>query len=347
VKISKGQMLIISLLFFLLNIQNIPAQKNPDNSISKKTDQLILNGIEATINENYDLAQKIFQKMISQRPEDPAGYFFLGSAYQTQMIDYASAFKEKDFFRYMEKSIELAEKGIEKNQKDIQAYFYLGNAYGALAVYEGKRKNLWKAFKCALEAKSAIKKAYELDSTFYDCYVGLGSYHYWTSVLTKPLHFLPFFKDERKRGIEELKIAAEKGIYSKDVANYGLIWVYIEEKHYRQAIELATEMDKKYPQTKLFLWPIAEAYYLKKDWINSIYYYQKILGKIGNPDKSRYINTIECRYRIAESFFKLSKKKECKEECEKILSLRLDKDIEKRVKKILKDVESMLEKCSK
>lgn len=330
---------------FLFYLHSISAQNNQKNSEFQDIEQLIKDGIDATIKEDYDLAQLNFNQIIFQRPEDPAGYFFLGSVYQMQMMDYASAFKRKDFFKNMRKSIKLAEKRIEKDEADIWAHFYLGNSYGALAIYEGKRGRLWKGFKYALKAKSAIKKAVKLDSTFYDCYVGLGSYHYWTSVITKPIHFLPFFKDERKRGIEELKIAGEKSIYSKEAANYGLIWIYIEEKHFGKAIKLAEKMDKKYPETKLFLWPIAEAYYLKKDWVNSIFYYQKLLKKIGNPDKSRYINTIECRYRIAESFYRMGKKKECIKECERILSYRLDKDIEKRLKDQLKKTKNLLKKC--
>lgn len=347
-KLRSQRVNLVSALFILLFLISPLSQtisQPTTNNQQLKTDKLILAGIDATIREDYELAERNFKRIISLDPENPAGYFFLGGCYQTQMTDLSSDFREKEFYRVLEKSIQLSKKKIEKDKKDVGAHFYLGNSYGALAVYDAKRKKWWSGLRKGLKAKSAFKKVIELDSTFYDAYLGLGSYHYWVSVVTKAFRWLPFFRDERKKGIEEVKLAAEKSLYSKESADYGLIYIYIEEKEYDKAIQLAKKMNQEYPESKLFLWPLAEAIYLEMDWINSIRYYQKLLDLIGNPDPSGYFNTIESRHRIAECYFHLKMYDKCREECQKILDYPLTPKVKKNLKKELKKTKKLLKEC--
>ena len=339
---------LFSPLFVFLFLSLIPAStfsQLTTNSQKSTTTELILHGIDASIRENYTNAEDNFKKIISLDPENPAGYFFLGACYQTQMIDLESDFREKEFYQNLEKSIQLSKKKIEKDENDVRAHFYMGNSYGSMAVYDAKHKRWWSGLRKGLKAKSAFKKVIELDSTFYDAYLGLGSYHYWASVTTKALRWLPFFRDERKRGIEEVKLSAEKSLYSKESALYGLIYIYLEEKEYDQAIRLSREMNQQFPESKLFLWPLAEALYLKKEWMNSIACYQQILKLIQNPDPSGYFNTIECRHRMAESYLHLKMYDKCKEECEKILKYPLSPEVQKKQKKKLKEIGKLLKKC--
>jgi tetratricopeptide (TPR) repeat protein len=335
----------VFIIFLFLLLPFTESLTQPTNNQPPTTKELILQGIDAGIRENYELAENIFTRIISAEPENPEGYFFLGACYQTQMIDLESDFKEEEFYHNMEKSIELSKKRIEKDGNDIWAHFYLGNAYGSMAVYDAKHKRWWSGLKKGLKAKSAFKKVVELNSTFYDAYLGLGSYHYWVSVVTKSLRWLPFLRDDREKGIEEVKLAAEKSLYTKESALYSLIYVYLEEKEYDKAINLAMEMNQRFPESKLFLWPLADALYMKRDWENCIRHYEKILKLISNPDPSGYFNTIECRHRMAECYFHLELYDKCKEECERVLSYQISEDVKKRLKKELKDTKNLLEKC--
>lgn len=331
------------LLLFLI-VPKSSAQVRPKNEKPEIT-ALILEGTQATIRENYELAEKNFKEIISREPENPAGYFFLAGCYQTQMIDLESDFREDEFYRNLEKSIQLSKNRVKEDEDDVRAHFYLGNSYGSIAVYDANHKRWWSGLKKGLKAKSALKKVIELDSTFYDAYLGLGSYHYWASVVTKMLRWLPFFRDERKRGIEEVKLAADKSLYSRESAEYNLTYIYLEEKKYRKAIGLAKRMNQEFPESKLFLWPLAEAVYLKRDWMGAIGWYQRILELIGNPDPSGYFNAIECRERIAECYFNLKMFDKCKQECEKILEYPLSKEVQKKQKKKLKKTETRVKKC--
>jgi len=310
--------------------------------------RLLLEGIEATFQENYPLAESRFETLIQMAPEDPAGYFFKAALYHAQMIDYESNFKENDFHKNIKMAKKLARKRIKRDKKDAWSYLILGNTYGAKAVYDAKRGKWWSGLNNGLYAKSALKEAIKHNPKIYDAYVGLGAYHFWASVTTKAFWWLPFIGDHRQKGISQVKLAYEKSTFSSGAAASGLIWIYIEEKKFDQAISLAQKMQSKYPQGKSFLWALAQAYYEKKDWHNALLKYQELLERIernhasGNPDQS--YNLIECKFFIANCLFSLGRYDECISVCEQISNLPLDKRIQKRQKAKLKKTQEMLEK---
>ncbi|KPL01367.1 MAG: hypothetical protein AMJ91_00385 [candidate division Zixibacteria bacterium SM23_73_3] len=309
---------------------------------------VILEGVEATFQENYPLAENRFKALIEMAPEDPGGYFFLAALYQAQMIDYESNFKEKDFYENIKMAKKFAGKRIEKNKKDAWAYLILGNTYGAKAVYDAKKGKWWSGLNSGLYAKSALKETIKHNSEIYDAYLGLGSYHFWASVMTKAFWWLPFIGDHREKGISEIKLAYEKSIFSSAAAASGLIWIYIEEEKFDQAISLAQKMQSEYPQGKSFLWALAQAYYDKKDWHNALLKYQELLKRIEknhaskNPDQS--YNLIECEFYIARCLFGLGRYDECGFVCEEILNSSLNEKIQKRQETKLKETQKLIER---
>src|SRR3972149_7146132 len=318
-----------------------PAERSSDFSFYRN---LIIEGINATLNENYLYAEGRFRQIIREEPEDPAGYFFLGALYQAEMMDYEGDFKEEEFYSNLETAIRLAKKRVKSGNETPWDYLYLGNSYGYLGVYKARKGGWWPAFKNALKAKSAFKKAVELNPNFYDAYVGLGSYHYWTSYFTKSFTWLPFFADERKKGVEELKLAAKESLFSKVAALNALIWIYIKEKNYSPAIALADRLQKEYPDGKIFLWALATAYYEKYDWPKAIEYYTLIKKKLKNNPAENYYNLIECQYRIAASFFYSGPFSGCISICREALGYDLDKKTRERQKEKLNKIKELLDK---
>lgn len=323
------------------SLRDDPSAKLSDSSFYIN---LINEGINATLNENYFYAESRFRQIIREEPEDPAGYFFLGALYQAEMMDYEGDFKEKEFYSNLETAIRLAKKRIKSGNETPWDYLYLGNSYGYLGVYKARKGGWWPAFKNTLKAKSAFKKAVELNPKFYDAYVGLGSYHYWTSYFTKSFAWLPFFADERKKGVEELKLAAKESLFSKVAALNTLIWIYIKEKNYSPAIALADSLQKEYPDGKIFLWALATANYEKYDWHKAIEYYGLIKKKLNNNPAENYYNLIECQYRIADSYFNSGDFPECISICREALSYDLDKKSRERQKEKLNKIKELLDK---
>jgi tetratricopeptide (TPR) repeat protein len=336
---------ILSLLLFFFTHLSFSQALKKENE--EKIKELIISGKENIFQDNFIEAEKSFQKIIELEPENPAGYFFRAALIQAEMMDGEDYQKEGLFYKNIEKSINLGKEILENNKKDKWGNFFLGGSYGALSLYESRRGNWWKGLRMGLKAKSFCEKGFKGDSTFYDPLVILGGYHYWSSVVTKIFHFLPFISDKRKKGIEELKKATEKSLFSRETAENALVWIYLKEKRFKEAVEICNRMLKKYPEGKTFLWGKATVYYESYDWVNAIKIYAEIVKKIEAQGKGNYFNIVECQYRIAQSFFNLGKFNECIKVCQEVKNLPLEKEIIQRQKDKLKELDELLERSLK
>jgi tetratricopeptide (TPR) repeat protein len=349
VRTRKGFALVCAMAFLLFRPQLSFPEKYVDYQ-SPQIKSLLLEGIDASFQEDYAKAESKFQTLIRMAPQDPAGYFFLAALYHAQMIDHESNFREEEFYRCVKAAKKLARNRIKQDKEDAWAYLVLGNSYGAKAVYEAKKGNWWSGLNEGLRAKSTLKEAIKRNPELFDAYVGLGSYHFWASVMTKALWWLPFLGDHREQGITEMKLAYEKSTFSQAAAASGLIWVYIRLKEYDQAISLAHKMQNRYPQGKSFLWGLAEAYYDKRDLNNALLHYQDLLRRLEenhsseNPGQS--YNLIECRFYIANCLFGLGRYSECDSVCQEILDFPLKEKIHQRQKNKLNRTRKLQEKCS-
>jgi tetratricopeptide (TPR) repeat protein len=313
--------------------------------------RLLNEGIRASFQEDYQLAEERFDSLVWMAPEDPAGYFFKAALLNAQMIDYESKFREKEFYQNVKTAKKLARERIKKDKENAWLYVILGNSYGAKAVYDARQGKWFSGLQEGLKAKSAFKEALKHDSELYDAYVGLGSYHYWASVITKSFHWLPFFGDNRKQGLAEMNLALKKSTFSTPAAASGLVWMYIREGRFDQAIELAQKMQSEYPRGKSFLWPMAEAYFDKREWTYALSRYRELLERLQIEHEQETIdqsyNLIECRFYIANCLFGLAKYAECDSVCQEILNFPLEEEIQKRQKEKLKRTKELLEKCQK
>ncbi len=313
--------------------------------------ELLQEGIQASFREDYRLAEERFDSLVRMASNDPAGYFFKAALYHAQMIDYESRFKEKEFDHNVKKAKKLAQERIKRHKNDAWTYLVLGNSYGAKAVYDARKGKWLSGLQEGLMAKSALKEAVKRDPELYDAYVGLGSYDYWASVMTKAFHWLPFIGDHREKGMAEMKLALEKSTFSSAAAASGLIWMYIREGDFDQAIHLAEKMQSEYPQGKSFLWPLAEAYYDKRDWNGALLRYRELLERLEvehnheNVDQS--YNLVECRFFIAHCLFGLARYTECDSVCQEILNFPMDEKLRNRHKEKLKKIQKLSERCRK
>ncbi|MFH1337164.1 MAG: tetratricopeptide repeat protein [Candidatus Zixiibacteriota bacterium] len=353
--------LLLSFTVLLLSPHRSFSEKYLDYQ-DERIKNLLQEGVDASFRENYPAAESIFDRIILLAPQDPAGYFFKAALYQAEMVDYESNFREKEFYENVNLAKTLSLERIKANRKDPWAYLLLGNAYGSKGLYDARKGNWWSGLNNGLSAKSALKEALERNPELYDAYVGLGSYHYWASVVTKAFWWLPFFGDHRKEGMEEMTLAYEKSIFSSDAAANGLIWMYIQEKKHDLAINLSEKMQSKYPQGKSFLWGVAQAYFEKKDWKNALAKYRELLEKLEEnymdqkpenasggtnqtstkPDQN--YNIIECQYYIANCLFSLGRYQECASVSEETLNSNFGEQVEKRQKNRLKIIQKLLEK---
>lgn len=297
-KISKYLILIIIFSIFVIDVN-----AQPDS-----THQLTLQGIDYASTLQYEKAIDVFDKIISLEPNDPKGYFLKSAAYfwvfSTDMHNESvgDTLKEWSF-----KAVEVAEARLDENEDDIDARFFLGGAYGTLGRYYGITKSFLKAYWYGQKGKNYLEEVIESDSTYYDAYLGLGIYHYLADVLPKFVKILSFLfgvDGDRDKGIYELNLAAEKGVYTKTEAMFFLSAIYTyREKEYEKAVEILTKLLNKYPNNGGALIHLGRCYSYMGKCDLALKTFQQILDQ---GEENIRLPITSLHYQMGDVYFKLN-----------------------------------------
>jgi len=230
----------------------------------------------AMLNARWDEAYAIYDKIRSENPGNPTGYLFTAAAIQSEMIDREENIQDDRFVRMLDSTKVISERILENCSPYDSAlcYLFLGHQYAYRAVWESRFGSSISAISYGMKAKNRYNDGLKADSSLIDLYLGLGSYHYWKTVKAGFLTFTGIFKNERKKGIEELILASDSALFSQNGARSALIWVWINEKEYDKALTMAGEMNDTYPGGNFFLWPMAESFYKSENYLMAIGVYE-------------------------------------------------------------------------
>jgi tetratricopeptide (TPR) repeat protein len=272
------------------------------------TQQLIIEGIDFASTLQYEKAIEVFDKLIILEPDNPRGYFLKSATYfwifSTDMHNEAMGDTLKEWSL---KAVEVAEDRLDENDNDIDALFYLGGSYGTLGRYYGATKSYLKAYWYGQKGKNYLEEVVEKDSTYYDAYLGLGIYHYLADVLPRFVKILSFIlgvDGDKDKGIAELNIAAEKGIYTKSEALFflGAIYTY-REKEYDKAVNIFNKLLEKYPDNCGALIHLGRCYSYMGKCDLALQTYFKILNS--GEEKNR-IPMTSLHYQMGDVYFKMN-----------------------------------------
>lgn len=261
-----------------------------------------LNSVTAHIyNDRFERAERIIDSLSATGCCRPFDFLASSILYQSVMMAAESDSLKSEFFTALDSVEAYAERMLSDGRDSTIAYYLLGHQYAFRSLYDGRAGHTWSAVKKGLKARNAYSKGYELDSTFHDIALGLGSYRYWKSVKTNAINWTPLFKDEKGNGIELLRRAADSSEISRDAAKTSLIWVYINEKRYAEAIRLAEEMRRRFPHGLTFLWAMGEAYYRLGDCDQAILIYTDLFQRLKrNP--GNFYNIIEAAWYLSQCY---------------------------------------------
>jgi len=257
---------------------------------------LIISGIELTLNEEYSQARELYSELQTKYPRHPGPPFFIAATYQAEMKDHEDFEYEQEFVNNIELSIDLADKLRNEDEDDAWAYYFMGASNLYWALFEGRKDGKWSVAHKGIRGKNLMEKCLGIDSTMYDALAGLGSYRYWGDVKGGIFAKLPFVGGDRRQGIEDLRIAAEKSIFSGDLAQSALIYVYIEEGKYDLADSLAVGMRKKYPHSKSFLWARAFANLEAERYESALEFFDSLKAIIEQENQSSKYNLVQISY---------------------------------------------------
>ncbi len=103
---------------------------------------------------------------------------------------------------------------------------------------------------------SHLEEAIRQDPKLYDAYMGFGLFRYLVAKIPKSLRWvlnMIGFEGDLEGGLKALKLAAEKGIYSRTEASFFLAQFLFQEKRYDEAFAYLNPLIEKYPRNTLFL----------------------------------------------------------------------------------------------
>ena len=292
----------IPIIIFLFALSNLHASMNDTLHV------MALRGINFASGLQFDKAVETFDKMIEMEPENPQAHFLKSATYFWMFSsDMHNEELGEEFKNLSYKAVEVAEAKLETDEDDIDALFYLGGAYGSLGRYYGIKKSFINAYWYGKKGVNILEDVVELDSTYYDAYLGLGIYHYLADVLprfVKVLSFILGIDGDREQGIRELKLVAEKGVYTKSEAMFflGAIYVY-RERDYDKAMLIWDELLIKYPENPGVLIHVGATYSRMGKCDQSLEIYDKVLAKL-NEKMLTPVSSIH--YQMGQVYFRMN-----------------------------------------
>jgi hypothetical protein len=211
----------------------------------------VIQGINHLYDLEFDEAERLFSKIVAEKPDYPAGYFYLAMATWSRLsVGFWTAANLKEFVERIDLTISVAKKGIEKNEKDSRNYFYLGGALGFKGRFELMQQKWFSSYNLAYDAIQALKTCQELDPDNKDVLLGLGIYDYYTAKLSGVLKFLTYLflhRGDKDEGLRKLNVAANKAVYSGPEAKSMLIHIYLYlEEDYNKALPIIQDLRAKF-----------------------------------------------------------------------------------------------------
>ena len=242
--------LIVVFVFAVLFSLNLSAQNEMQNLVKK--------GINETYSLNIPEAQKTFDKVISKFPQKAEGYLYKSQIFLWSYLGSKDEADLKLFNKYNDIAVKRIDSLLNKNPKNLDLIFLNGLTYQLKAMAYTTQGSSLDAFWAAKKSVSNYEKTLDLDSTYYDSYLGLGLFDY-------ALSFVPsFFKwaltisglsYDKDRALKYLTIAYNKSPRGKSEAAFHLSKIYLEYlADYNKAAKYLTLLIDKYPNNSLFLY---------------------------------------------------------------------------------------------
>jgi tetratricopeptide (TPR) repeat protein len=229
------------------------------NAQDARFDSIVVDGIKQVYSIEFDSANKTFQKLISDYPSHPAGYFFVAMIdWWNILLDTSTDEYDEIFFNKIENVIDRCDKILEEDPDNVDALFFKGGSIGFKGRLNSLRDDWLSAADNGRIALPLVEQAGELDPTNVDVQLGFGIYNYYAAVIpeeypiVKPLMiFIP--SGDKALGIKQLNSIAKNGKYTKYEAQYFLMTLYYNfEKDFNAAELYSIMLNNEFPNNPIF-----------------------------------------------------------------------------------------------
>jgi hypothetical protein len=239
---------------------------------------LIQTGYHQMYNLEFDGAHKTFAQFEQQSPNDPLGHVSNAAAYLFAEFDrlnilQSEFFVNDDRFRHakklnpdpavrkafdgeLSKAEELANGILARSPQDTDALFANILTMGLRADYAALvEKHYLDSLRVIKNSRETAEKLLALDPNYYDAYLAIGVENYMLSLKAAPVRWLLSLggaQVDRERGIQNLRLTAEKGHYLSPYARLLLAVAAMRNKDWTQARDLLTALVHDFPHNRLY-----------------------------------------------------------------------------------------------
>lgn len=282
----------ISLLFFCVMA---PATASSQILQDPRQHQLLLRGIDETLNQRYDSAEAVFSRIINEFPSHPVGYLYLAGMLQAKFTDYGDRFNEERYDGLLDAAIEKAKPFLDDPKRAASGHYYTGAAKAFRSFTRSENGNIPSSVYFGLAAGSSMERCLEIDSSYVEARNILGSFYFWRSKLA----WIPFVPDRSAEGIAMVERSFNHP-YEKHLASHNLMVIFTEGKRYADAVRYGNAMLAEYPENRLFLWDLMTVYeqWGREKELETVV--QRLFkSTLGAPVINRYTEAV-CRLKLAQ-----------------------------------------------
>ncbi|MGR3302850.1 MAG: tetratricopeptide repeat protein [Candidatus Scalindua sp.] len=288
----------------LCNFSNAESIKWSDAQQNPLIEKIRL-AMDANYRMDSERSEDIFNEAISKWPEDPMPYLFKGGLYLNK-FRYLNDNMEEERARLKEqilylnnKVIDIARRRIKEDPNDVRAYYCLGGANGNLGRFYIINGKWWKGFWKGKKGFKILEKIVKKNPKYYDAYIGLGIFHYFSATLPKVVKVLSFLlggpKGDKEKGIRELKLVRDNSTLLSIEARRILLRVFRFEKDWNGFYHTSKWLAEHYPENLYFQIPYIYGLTQDRQYSTAQHQLSKVDSLLEN-DPSRLPLSIRVKY---------------------------------------------------
>jgi hypothetical protein len=273
-------MLIPSLIIAILSASALLAAPTvPEPNVNPVIDL----GYRQMYDLNFDDAHKTFAQWERDHPDDPIGPVSNAAAYLFAEFDrlnilHSEFFVENGLFtrrpkvtpdasvrqafdQELDKAGKLAGQILDRTPEQADALFAKILTLGLRADYVAliERRN-FDALKIIKDSRATAEKLLMLRPNYYDAYLAVGVENYLFSLRSAPMRWILQAgggETDRDKGVEDLRLTAEKGRYLSPYARLLLAVAALRSKDLPRARDLLGALAREFPHNRLYAQELA------------------------------------------------------------------------------------------
>ena len=248
-------------------------------------DRLIREAVESSYNLRLDQSRTAARALQTRFPDHPAGFTIMAETYWWEaQTDPGNKNIENAYYRAQELAVEKAEAALKAAKySKVEVLAYLASAHGSYARFQVTQKGAYfSALRAGLRAHRYAEQVYELEKTYYDIYVGLAAFNYFTGSLPaviKPFAFLIGARGNKETGIQQFHTAMEKARYSRTEARIVYYTAMVDNKQFSTAFPALERLMADYPDNYvLYVW-VTDWFRQQRKNLEGADYFERIYAK--------------------------------------------------------------------